>query len=477
MEARKLRAGASTEAASDTEGSPAPTPADRVLLLECRLEELRSSLAEARAEADRARTRLAEAAAREADLARHHGLVQEELAAARDEVATLHRRLERSEALRAGMEGRIFEAGSDDAEELVRLRREASGTRGETGAYRQTMSHMRARIEELVATREVLLTRVVEWQRAVREGDPEALDLAEFITALRRDILELEHQNFLGERREAELRQRLLDPRGDTPAGTRDAAEVETHADATASRNATTETSEAAIDPPEAATDARETAIDPEAVTDASETPIDPEAVTDASETAIDPEAAADVRGPEGEASGGDRSTHIAGSDPEGTPDHEAAGGDLVGALSVVRDPRRRIDLLLRLGRSGEEEAFHAVRPSATASEPDERAAAFQALGRLLERDPARLEPYLRWGISDADARVRRRVILAAAGARGLELRPLLEPLRADPDPQVRRLVNEVLRGRPPVAPDVHDPSGTEPADPRPARTASGVAP
>jgi hypothetical protein len=323
---------------------------------------------------------------------------------------------------------------------------------------------MRARIEELVATREVLLTRVVEWQRAVREGDPEALDLAEFITALRRDILELEHQNFLGERREAELRQRLLDPRGDTPAGTRDAAEVETRADATASRNATTETSEAAIDPPEA-------------VTDASETAIDPEAVTDASETAIDPEGAADVRGPEGEASGGDRSTHIAGSDPEGTRDHEAAGGDLVGALSVVRDPRRRIDLLLRLGRSGEEEAFHAVRPSATASEPDERAAAFQALGRLLERDPARLEPYLRWGISDADARVRRRVILAAAGARGLELRPLLEPLRADPDPQVRRLVNAVLRGRPPVAPDVHDPSGTEPADPRPARTASGVAP
>src|SRR2546427_11926562 len=43
-----------------------PTGSDRTLLLECRLEQLRGALDEARAEADQARIPLAEAAAREA---------------------------------------------------------------------------------------------------------------------------------------------------------------------------------------------------------------------------------------------------------------------------------------------------------------------------------------------------------------------------------------------------------------------------
>ena len=83
------------------------------------------------------------------------------------------------------------------------------------------------------------------------------------------------------------------------------------------------------------------------------------------------------------------------------------------------------------------------------------RAAAYQALGRLLERDPARLEPHIRWGIADANPHVRRRAVLAAAGARGLALRPLLEPLTGDPDPQVRRIVHKILRRAPPSSPRI----------------------
>jgi hypothetical protein len=51
---------------------------------------------------------------------------------------------------------------------------------------------------------------------------------------------------------------------------------------------------------------------------------------------------------------------------------------------------------------------------------------------------------------------VRRRVVLTAASARGLDLRLLLEHLRLDPDPQVRRVVKEVLRH---AAPDANDAS------------------
>ena len=327
---------------------------DRTLLLECRLEQLRGALDEARAEADQARIKLAEAAAREADETQRLSGLQAELARAREEVAALHRRLEHSEALRAKLQGHFFESdGRDDAHELVRLRREVAAAHDRIAASEQTASQLRARVDELVASRETLLTRVIEWQRAVRAGDPEAVDLAEFIGSLRRAVLDLERDNAMGERREAALREQL------------------------------------------------ELA------------------------TAITPEP------------------------PPHSPLPTPPGDDLVAALGATKNPQEQVELLLRLGRRGGDDAFYAVRPFATAEDPNVRAAAYQSLGRLLERDPARLEPHIRWGIADANPHVRRRVVLAAAAARGLALRPLLEPLAGDPDPQVRRVVHRILRTAP----------------------------
>jgi hypothetical protein len=192
---------------------------------------------------------------------------------------------------------------------------------------------------------------VVEWQRAVRHGDTEAVDLAEFIASLRRAVLDLERDNALGERREAALREQLE------------------------------------------------------------------QATAPAAMPAVTPE-----------------------------PPPQPPADDLVAALAAAQNPQDQVELLLRLGRRGGDDAFYAVRPWATAEDPNVRAAAYQALGRLLERDPARLEPHVRWGIADANPHVRRRVVLAAAAARGLALRPLLEPLSGDPDPQVRRIVHRILR-------------------------------
>ncbi|TMH19170.1 MAG: hypothetical protein E6H70_04145 [Betaproteobacteria bacterium] len=280
-------------------------------------------------------------------------MLQDEVARARAEVAALHRRLEHSEALRAKLQGHLFESdGRDDAHELVRLRREVAAARERIAASEQTASQLRARVDELVASRETLLTRVVEWQRAVRDGDTEAVDLAEFIASLRRAVLDLERDNALGERREAALREQL--EQATAPAMT-----------------------------------------------------------------------------------------------PEPPP---PPADDLVAALAAAQNPQDQVELLLRLGRraGGGDDAFYAVRPWATAEDPNVRAAAYQSLGRLLERDPARLEPHVRWGIADSNPHVRRRVVLAAAAARGLALRPLLEPLTGDPDPQVRRIVHRILRTQDP---------------------------
>jgi hypothetical protein len=323
------------------------------VLLECRLEQLRGALDEARAEADQARIRLAEAAAREAGETQRLSVLQDEVARARAEVAALHRRLEQSEALRAKVQGHLIESEPrEDAQELVRLRREVAAAKERIAASEQTASQLRARVDELVASRETLLTRVV-WQRAVRDGDTEAVDLAEFIASLRRAVLALERDNALGERREAALREQL----------------------------------EQATATPEP---------------------------------------------------------------PPHSPLPTTPGDDLVAALTATQNPQDQVELLLRLGRRGGDDAFYAVRPFATAEDPNVRAAAYQALGRLLERDPARLEPHVRWGIADSNPYVRRRVMLTAAAARGLDLRPLLEPLTGDPDPQVRRIVHRILRTQDP---------------------------
>ena len=335
-------------------GPAASTGTDRTLLLECRLEQLRGALDEARAEADQARIRLAEAAAREAGETLRLSVLQDEVARARAEVAALHRRLEQSEALRANLQGHLFESeGKGDAQELMRLRREVAAARERIAASEQTTPQLRARVDELVASRETLLTRVVEWQRAVRHGDTEAVDLAEFIASLRRAVLDLERDNALGERREAGLREQLE------------------------------------------------------------------QATAPAAMPAVTPE-------------------------PPEPPQPPA--DDLVAALAAAQHPQDQVELLIRLGRRGGDDAFYAVRPWATAEDPNVRAAAYQSLGRLLERDPQRLEPHVRWGIADANPHVRRRVVLAAAAARGLALRPLLEPLSGDPDPQVRRIVHRILR-------------------------------
>src|SRR6266487_6021674 len=111
-------------------GPAASTGTDRTLLLECRLEQLRGALDEARTDADQARIRLAEAAAREAGETQRLSVLQDEVARARAEVAALHRRLEHFEALRATLQGHLFESeGKGDAQELMRLRREVAAAR------------------------------------------------------------------------------------------------------------------------------------------------------------------------------------------------------------------------------------------------------------------------------------------------------------------------------------------------------------
>ncbi len=456
-----------------------PRPAadrERVLLLECRLEEMRAALDEARDEADRTRMKLADVSTREADHVRRYGLVHEELAEARAEVVALRRRLDRSEALRAELAGHLFEAGSrEDAEELVRLRRKVLSEEQRALVTDRTVARLRERVEELVASRETLLTRIAQWQQLIREDATEAADLSEFLAELRREILDLEHESAVSDAREAALRQRLasagIDPERTPPEETPEpivVAEAEPESEIAVEL----EPEPVAEVPPEpvAATETEPAAeaaleLEPEP-----ESEMEPLEEVDAEEEVVAsaaPEDVADVEALEdldAEVEAATDAEPVAATEPEpvADPDREAGSepdvesepaieplgnraAQLVAELEGTRPPARQADLLLQLGRSGDRTVVGTVRSWTDSAEPSVRAAAYEALGRLLERSPSELEPHVRMGLTDPDARVRRRVALAAATARGLSAHELLDPLREDPDPQVRRVIRQIL--------------------------------
>lgn len=576
---------------------------ERILLLECRLEQLRSQLESARAEADLARTRLADAAAREADHARRYTAALQQLAEARAEIASLHRQLEHSEALRAELEGRLFEPGTrEDAEELVRLRRELLVERHRANANERTAARLRERVEELQTSRETILSHLAEWQELVRRDGPEAVDLARYMSDLRREILELESRNTLAERREAVFRKRLamagidpdeaaaelldgaqdpapppnadhdglaapaqepvlrldeswLDalpqyelpvhelpahelPLESSTAGARDDGEFgddveaadsagEWRGDVDAAADDAEADVDAAADHEEAASDiaadheeagigvvanheepgidavmdqeAIDAAADQEAgidaVLDHEEAGVDVvadhedaeiDAVTDheeagaaadilhlpaplvqrdalAAEPAADqswadvaPDPAADQPRAELEPDPmADQPRADADLEPAAAPEPGAAPGAthaLVAALESADLDTLRLELRRCIRVCGEDAVLDAIRPWTGSPDAAVRAAAYEALGLLLARNAAALEPFMRAGLHDPDGRVRRRVVLAAAAAHGLPLRSLLEPVRVDRDPRVRRVVLEVLRHVPPAA-------------------------
>jgi len=632
---------------------PASTASDeRILLLECRLAQLRSQLESARVEADLARTRLADAAAREADHARRYSAAMQELAEARAEIASLHRRLEHSEALRAQLEGQLFEPDArEDAEELVRLRREILVERHRADTNERAAARLRERVEELEATRETILSHLAEWQAHVRRDDPEAIDLARYLSDLRREILDLESRCTQAERRDAAYRRRLamagIDPdqvlaelngnaaKPAAPTGIAAAGDAEQQPKHGIDELPLFEfplrpiTAAAAEDGEPAHHDATdieaEGAVEP---ADDFETPIhvadpwradfdftgshegaDADSVPDHEEVLVasaadhgtdgvasgvdhdadDVEPAADHDGddvdsamngeeapvilaedhevydldfgaaredagaapvaerdgtdvvfaedreeaPIGLAADHDRddvdsavdreeasvgfaadhevddldsateeATIILAAEPEDGPVVLAAdddGGDGIDVTAdasqsdvdveptapaepaveqpaeprVVPEPLRalvaavenadilalRMELRRCVRACGEEAVLEAIRPCTEAGSAAVRAVAYEALGLLLGRNAAALEPFIRAGLDDPDGRVRRRVVLAAAAAQGLPLRSLLEPVRVDPDPQVRRVVLEVLRHLPPSAGEARRPS------------------
>jgi hypothetical protein len=339
------------------------------------------------------------------------------------------------------------------------MRRELVAERERASASEGALARLRSRVEELRTSRDLVLTRVAEWARVVREEEPDAADLAEFIAELRGEVMQLERRSMASEAREEALRDRLVrlgvEPSGD-PA--RDAVSME--------QNAPHEVDTAPVEAPMASFPEQNALPQsaPASPTPAPRRTRAAEAASATRATAVPEPAATPVhsrRAPQTDLlqnmDGPARTEAPAARHPDALATDHDRTDVLFDELAAANAPGLRAELLLKLGRGGDIRAIDAIRPWTGWAEYAVRAAAYEALIKLLERHPTELEPHLRAGLADSDARVRRRVVLATATARKLALRSLLGPLKEDPDPQVRRVVREVLRQAPP------DPDPSEP--------------
>ncbi len=373
----------------------------QILLLECRVERLRSALDSARAEADKAREQLAVSVSREAEYAGRCSELEAELAEARAEILSLHRKLDFGESLRCELEGRLMEPRSDG--DAVNLKAELHAATERRRVQERIVVDLRRRFEQVAASRERLFARVAEWQACVRNDSPEAIDLAEFIADLRGEILALEQQHMEAEQRADETSSPSRDD-GDEDVGTRKSGVIAGHAR-----------------PP---IDSRNVkAVMPTGKSIANEL-LRRELLEGSSMMKL--RAARRLLDLEG----------------------EKASEPIAVALAGV-DEEQRAQMLVMIGRTGDARATGVVRPWLRSHDPGVRGSAYEAMCRLLDGCPNELVECVEAGLQDEDPRIRRRVILAVATAREGSHRVLLEPLSEDPDQQVRHLVRRVLGGKP----------------------------
>ena len=204
-----LELDARAPSAPRTESEALQAALERIVFLECRVDQVEAAASAERAADDRARHALAQAAARAADGAKRLGVLEATLATQRAETAELARRLGASEAARAALEAELHGKGEGLAAELVAARRELAEEKRRGHVQAGALDDARARVDSLTGARERLFGKLVEWQR-LASGTEAEVDLAELIAELRAEIVHLEHARRQAEAREAVLRLALV---------------------------------------------------------------------------------------------------------------------------------------------------------------------------------------------------------------------------------------------------------------------------
>ena len=184
------------------------TAIERACFLEWRLEQLEHLLQSERDTSRAQRIELAKAAGREAESAGRVFELEQRLAEARQEVATLSERHAVADAERLNLERSLAQAGSGLSVKTLRTALLQEKQRADIKS--RALETARIRIHALERARERFFYKLVQWQRLIENNERDNIDLAEFIAELRGEIMQLASENEKAEARALDLSKAML---------------------------------------------------------------------------------------------------------------------------------------------------------------------------------------------------------------------------------------------------------------------------
>jgi hypothetical protein len=404
-----------------------PVAAERLCLLEWRIEQLESALADRERQLQQQRIEIAESSQREADAARRIGELESRLADARREAVTLGDRSACADAARGELEERIQEYGRASVQ-TARLSGDLAHEREQRGVAERSLEAARERIAILESGRERFFAKLIHWQQI--SGERANPELAEFIAELRSEISRLSSDNAALVERERCLRDQL---------------------DALRARD------EGALALPRAEPSAPSLARAVSAAPVAARPPVEPALHREAIELpagalATLPELRAHLRS----ALAGSARAHsgemflneLFGANAAlrraaARSLLQLAGIEAAPALSLAlhtaAEASERAALIDLLARTGSPLVRPALERAQAEPDPRVRAAALDALVLYERSDPDRLRAVLERALADGSSTVRRRAVVALCGIPRGDFSGLLVAALRDPDPGMRR--------------------------------------
>ncbi len=451
---------------------------ERICFLQWRLEQLESTVQDARRKNQSLRAELTQLTHEQSQDRALQLSLTERLAQSQREVQSVEERMALAERGRASAEDHSRQTQVALLTSSQGLKAEVERERQRAEVLSRALADARDRLDGLERSHARFFFRLEEWQQLLGT-DPDRIDLAEFIAELRSDVIRLSGERDLSQHRERRLRLALVEAGGQVPTEPEFQSEPPRRAPPSATPTAQAEPLPTPPGPDLGSAAAVAAIKGAQQVInalheDAAQTP---EPVAAAHPLEPRP-AAEDLR-----AALKSRMAHLNEDDGSSAfahlPDElqaralpltqEVAMAPLDLAQSAARsllalDAEAGVPAIVaRMQQDGETEPWLEVLSRSqgelaiTVAERHMRsptwrirAASLQTLLALC--DPQDHESILQRGLQDEHSHVRRRAALIAQAHYGREAEALLHPLLDDPCPGTRRLITTLLRGRGPSA-------------------------
>lgn len=435
---------------------------ERICFLQWRLEQLESTVQDARRKNQSLRSQLTQLTHEQTHDRALQVSLTDQLGQSRREVQSVEERMALAERGRSSAEAHGREVQTRLLNSNQSLKSEVERERQRAEVLSRTLADARNRLDGLERSHARFFFRLEEWQQLLGT-DPDRIDLAEFIAELRSDVIRLSGERDISQKREQRLRLALVE------AGARVPTEPELQSTGPVHASPPQPRVEVQPEPVELGSAAVVAAIKgAQQVLEALQETPEPAPAAPAADlrTALKSRMA-NLSKEDGASAFGHLPQELQARALPLAQEVAMAPLDLAQSAArslIALDPEAAAaSIVARMQQDGETqlwlETLSATQGELAITVAERhmqstswriRIASMQSL--LALRDPQDHESIVQRGLHDEHSHVRRRAALIAQAEFGRGAEALLHPLLDDPCPGTRRLVTTLLRGRSPVA-------------------------